>query len=127
MLAQGGSMINELLSLRGGKALVFDEQFSGEIHKFSIPSHAIPEFTSITTKPKRPLDDLPRAEDDDIAMIFHTSGTTSGRPKPVPETHRWLKCQADVNWPGAWQGGDGTQDTFNALGSFAHAGSATGK
>ncbi|KAF8058198.1 acetyl-CoA synthetase-like protein [Lyophyllum atratum] len=126
LVAQGGSMINDLLSLRGGKALVYDEHFAGDIQNVAVPSCVIPKFESIPETPHWRLDDLPHAEDEDVAIIFHTSGTTSGRPKPVPQTHRWLRCQSHVNWPGLWQGGsDGAQKRFNTLGYLANVGSAT--
>ncbi|KAG6919695.1 hypothetical protein DXG01_002641 [Tephrocybe rancida] len=132
MLTQGSSMIDDLLRLSSGKVLVYDPYFTKHLQGISVPTCVIPELSTTRmpgTIPHWPLDDLPLVDDEDVAMIFHTSGTTSGRPKPVPQTHRWLKCQSQVNWPGAWQGlGDHTtQKCFNNLGSFGNVGSATGQ
>jgi len=40
----------------------------------------------------QPLDDLllptPQVDDTDVAYLHHTSGTSSGLPKPIPQSHR---------------------------------------
>ncbi|OJD35009.1 acetyl-synthetase-like protein [Diplodia corticola] len=38
----------------------------------------------------RPPPTHPRT--DDVAFLFHTSGTSSGLPKPIPQTHRGAVC-----------------------------------
>ncbi|KAF8075326.1 acetyl-CoA synthetase-like protein [Lyophyllum atratum] len=125
LLSKGGSVVNDLLHIRAGKAFIYDGYYAEHAQHITVPISMIPDLASIPETPHWRLQDLPHAEDDDVAIIFHTSGTTSGRPKPVPQTHKWLKCQSQVNWPGAWQGGDGTQKRFNNLGSFGSIGSAT--
>ncbi|KAG6856200.1 hypothetical protein H0H87_006596 [Tephrocybe sp. NHM501043] len=126
MLAQGSPMVEDLLRISAGKALVHDGYFTSHLHATSLPTAIIPDIATLRKISRCRLDDLPLVDDEEVAMIFHTSGTTSGRPKPVPQTHRWLKCQSKVNWPGAWQGGDlDIQKCFNNLGSFGNVGSAT--
>ncbi|GLB41447.1 putative AMP-binding enzyme [Lyophyllum shimeji] len=120
-----GPMINELLHVRAGKAFIYDKYYAAEVQHVRVPTAVIPELSSIPVTPPSQLGSLPQAQDEDVAVIFHTTGTTSGRPKSVPQTHKWLKCQSQVNWPGAWQGGDGSQKCFNNLGSFGSVGSAT--
>ncbi|KIP05680.1 hypothetical protein PHLGIDRAFT_119584 [Phlebiopsis gigantea 11061_1 CR5-6] len=61
----------------------------------------------------------------DVAIIFHTSGTTGGRPKPVPQSHSWCKTHSMVCWKGIWQGSWDTPDVVNNIGSFAHMGAST--
>lgn len=120
-----GSMINELLQLRAGKAFIYDQYYAADIKNINMPTAVIPDLSSIPVTPDWQLGNLRQVQDDDVAIIFHTTGTTSGRPKPVPQTHKWLKCQSQVNWPAAWQGGNGSQKCFNNLGSFGSVGSAT--
>ncbi|GJJ14464.1 hypothetical protein Clacol_008728 [Clathrus columnatus] len=37
---------------------------------------------------------------DDMVLIFHTSGSTSGKPKPVPHTRKWLDGHSRKSIPG---------------------------
>ncbi|KAJ7846028.1 acetyl-CoA synthetase-like protein [Mycena olivaceomarginata] len=121
-------VIRDLFAKTGGKALLFDPKFTGLVEESDIglPSQVIPDLNNLPAV-SSPLPDLPEVTPDDIALIFHTSGTTSGIPKPVPETHRWLKCQAQVQWPNLMQcyREDGRPLVVNNLGSFANIGSAT--
>ena len=58
--------------------------------------------------------------------IHHfVSKTTGGRPKPVPQSHKWCVAHATYCWNGAWQGRYDTQDVVNNIGSFAHMGAST--
>ncbi|KAG6828961.1 hypothetical protein H0H87_012937, partial [Tephrocybe sp. NHM501043] len=126
MTTQGGTMINELISLRSGKALVYDPYFEEHVHKITVPTFFIPDLQTLASSHGQgPLSDIPQAEDDDVAIIFHTSGTTSGRPKPVPQSHKWLRFQSELNWPSAWQVEGQSQKCFNNVGSFAAVASAT--
>ncbi|KAJ6570813.1 hypothetical protein DFH09DRAFT_1462718, partial [Mycena vulgaris] len=56
-------------------------------------------------------------------MIFHTSGTTSGKPKPIPESHRWFRFETE-QWRGLCQGSSESQNLFNNIVSFGHVDSA---
>lgn len=126
MATQGGTMINDLLALRGGKVLVIDQHYRDHIPKITVPTLVIPDFPELLALVgNEKLLDLPQVDDDAIAMIFHTSGTTSGRPKPVPESHKWLRYQSDINWPRAWQSEGEAQKCFNNVGSLANVASAT--
>ncbi|KAH8101485.1 acetyl-CoA synthetase-like protein [Cristinia sonorae] len=123
----GISTIRDLLSTTGGKALLYDRTFANVVHGFDLPTILIPELDAIPALTTQ-LPPLPEVEDDDMAMIFHTSGTTSGRPKPVPETHNWLLCQAEMQASSVWQTRehfDGAQDVFNNIGNFGNVGTAT--
>ncbi|KAG6906981.1 hypothetical protein DXG01_011121 [Tephrocybe rancida] len=126
MATQGGTMINDLLTLQNGKALVYDPHYQDQVHKIAVPTLVAPELQPATNSLGfEQLSDLPVVEDDDVAIIFHTSGTTSGRPKPVPQSHKWLRFQSEVNWPSAWQVEGEAQKCFNNVGSFANVASAT--
>lgn len=118
-------VIDDLLTATGGKALVYDASFAQHAKNAHHSSLPIPELSIIATSADLPLPELPSVELTDMAVIFHTSGTTSGKPKPIPETHRFLKSQAQVQWPAIWKAEFKTQATFNNLGSFAAVGSGT--
>ncbi|KAF9477030.1 acetyl-CoA synthetase-like protein [Pholiota conissans] len=118
--------VPSVLSMTQGKAILYDPFFSSAIA--SLPYKCIALVNDLNLLPllgDRKLPAIPDVPDDALGVIFHTSGTTGGRPKPVPETHKWLRCQAQVQWPAIWQGGDDVQGVVNNLGSFANVGSAT--
>ncbi|KAJ6544423.1 acetyl-CoA synthetase-like protein [Mycena capillaripes] len=120
-------VIRDLFKKTGGKTLIFDPKFAPLVQETDpgLPSLAIPELNTLPAL-SAPLPDLPNVSEDDIAIFFHTSGTTSGIPKPVPETHRWLRCQSQVQWPNLMQCyPDGRPLLVNNIGSFANVGSAT--
>jgi acyl-coenzyme A synthetase/AMP-(fatty) acid ligase len=99
-------IIRDLFRKSGGKALLYAPEFAARVDitdtgARSIQSVVIPELSTLPAVSSLPA--LPDVTPDDIALIFHTSGTTSGVPKPVPETHRWLKSQAQVQWPNLMQ------------------------
>ncbi|KAG6885192.1 hypothetical protein C0993_004976 [Termitomyces sp. T159_Od127] len=126
MATQGGIMINELLALQEGKVLILDPHYKDHVPQITVPTLVIPDFSALPALLEdEKLLDLPEVDDDAIAMIFHTSGTTSGRPKPVPESHKWLRYQSDINWPRAWQSEGKAQKCFNNVGSLANVASAT--
>ncbi|KAG6861128.1 hypothetical protein C0995_003580 [Termitomyces sp. Mi166 len=125
MATQGGAMINDLLKLPNGKALVYDEYYQEHIPKVGFPTLTIPDLSSLATSQEpEQLADLPTVKEDDIAIIFHTSGTTSGRPKPVPQSHKWLRYQWEVSWRCVWQAEGPKQKVFSNIGSFANVASA---
>ncbi|KAJ7763650.1 acetyl-CoA synthetase-like protein [Mycena maculata] len=120
-------VVRDLLAKTGGKALIYDPSFAkvvADAGRFEFPCLTIPDLHCLPIPSGLP--DLPEVTPNDIALIFHTSGTTSGVPKPVPETHRWLKCQAQVQWPKIFQCYTAGQPLLvNNIGSFANVGSAT--
>ncbi|KAJ7333444.1 acetyl-CoA synthetase-like protein [Mycena albidolilacea] len=118
-------IIRDLFAKTGGKTLLFEPTFANLVTDFELPSLAIPELGALPAVTS-PLPPLPDVAPTDPGLIFHTSGTTSGIPKPIPETHRWIKCQAQVLWPKTWQCyPDGRPLILNNIGSFANIGSAT--
>lgn len=42
-----------------------------------------------------------RIQQTDIAFLFHTSGTSSGLPKPIPQTHGGAACALPQHLPGS--------------------------
>ena len=54
------------------------------------------QFRALTSEQLEPstlvsLPDISESQEDDIAFIFHINGLTSGSPKLVPMTYRWLR------------------------------------
>ncbi|KAH7220086.1 hypothetical protein BKA60DRAFT_608762 [Fusarium oxysporum] len=73
------SVAHELLTAAGAAALVHDPCLASVLQ----------DSTSKLT----PVGPLPKMMDgDQILMIYHTSGSTSGAPKLVPITARWMEC-----------------------------------
>lgn len=81
-------VILELLKKSQGTALIHDVTYLPVLRTCPIPSFiAIDAFGVTTDSSLRPYVTTPRG--DDILMIFHTSGSTSGRPKLVPCSYAW--------------------------------------
>ncbi|KAJ7661325.1 acetyl-CoA synthetase-like protein [Mycena polygramma] len=118
-------IVRDLLAKTKGKTLIFEPNFVDRVADIGLPSIPIPDLATLQTV-SSPLPALPEVTPTDVAIIFHTSGTVSGVPKPVPEPHRWVKCQAQVQWPSIFQCyRNGPQLVVNNIGSFANVGSAT--
>ena len=83
-------VVHELLHRAGAQALIYDASFESTLKGFSLPVYRA--LTSERLEPSAPvsLPDISESQEDDIAFIFHTSGSTSGSPKLVPMTYRWL-------------------------------------
>ncbi|KAK3677667.1 putative NRPS-like protein biosynthetic cluster [Recurvomyces mirabilis] len=60
----------------------------GSLQVASLPFSSITQLESLE---KIGVEDLPArqaASEEDVAYLHHTSGTSSGMPKPIPQTHR---------------------------------------
>ncbi|KAJ6604261.1 acetyl-CoA synthetase-like protein [Mycena vulgaris] len=121
---QGLGVIRDLLSACDGKALVHDPSFESAVQELGLPAFVTPALDALVIPEAEMIPLLPPVEPTDTAMIFHTSGTTSGKPKPIPESHRWFRFQTE-QWRGLCQGSSESQNLFNNIGSFGHVGSAT--
>lgn len=80
-------IIYELLQRANAKALVYDSTIYANLDDCPLPTYLAAFPKEINTS--EPLTELISTEDD-IAFIFHTSGSTSGSPKLVPCDYRWL-------------------------------------
>lgn len=82
-------VIFELLAKSSGMALIFDESF-GDVE----PQGGVPTYMASDVRAEAVCDvTLPPiaegTDGDETLMIFHTSGSTSGRPKLVPCSYEW--------------------------------------
>ncbi|KAI0641381.1 acetyl-CoA synthetase-like protein [Trametes meyenii] len=120
------TFVQDLLSDHEARALIYHEMFEAllphvqwEQQLIKLPKpHEVPAVDAPKGAP-------PTVGEDDVAMIFHTSGTTGGRPKPVPQTHKWLVAEGEVTWKCVIQRHPEGQHVFNNIGSFASIGAAS--
>lgn len=54
----------------------------------SLPFNADQTLSTISSNGPDDLTGVPDVHDSDVAYLHHTSGTSSGVPKPIPQTHR---------------------------------------
>lgn len=88
-------VIFELLEKSNGQALIFESSFGSIQPRGRISAHAavdarVHDVPSTALPPIRET-----GNGDDILMIFHTSGSTSGRPKLVPCSYSWWDALLD--------------------------------
>jgi hypothetical protein len=115
-----------MLGKSGAKALVIDAQFATDAASAGIPTFTTLTADDLKTAPQVYLGDLPRVQEKDNAVIVHSSGTTSGMPKLIFQSHIWAKTMIQDKWPMADVPGYDTPLVSNSLGSLAHVGSFCG-
>ncbi|KAI8989116.1 acetyl-CoA synthetase-like protein [Trametes punicea] len=134
---EDAALIMELLSHSGGKALVVDSSFAAKLT--SADPSVLPHFVALDdTQISQLIRDVKQGGNegeqlafvpdaavrpDDIAALFHSSGTTGGRPKIIPNTYKMLNTVISRKFPSAGltsQGDGGQQITINTIGSLAH-------
>ncbi|KAF9460787.1 hypothetical protein BDZ94DRAFT_1265122 [Collybia nuda] len=112
-------IIYELLDQANAKALIYDSTVFANLDGCSLPTYqaSFPEESNANGS----LADIALGEND-LAFIFHTSGSTSGSPKLVPCSYGWLNGvvlkSGKVSHPGA----SGRQDVTVWMGSMCHIG-----
>ncbi|KIY45488.1 acetyl-CoA synthetase-like protein [Fistulina hepatica ATCC 64428] len=82
-------VVFELLHRANAKALVYDTAYASAIREAHVPTYRgvdarTRDLSTVALPP------LPNVDGRDTAMIFHTSGSTSGSPKLVPCSYIWL-------------------------------------
>lgn len=83
------SVLYQLLASAGAVALIYEPSYQSCIVNSPIPTFSTGEDILSLSINQLQLPVLaPKA--DDVIMIFHTSGSTSGSPKLVPLTAKWL-------------------------------------
>ncbi|KAI0765860.1 acetyl-CoA synthetase-like protein [Trametes elegans] len=113
--------VQDLLYMHAARVLVFDSTFMALITTVEWQQSAI-RLPSLVELPvpnaETPTGPLPQVSADDVAIIFHTSGTTGGRPKPVPQTHKWIIGYGEHLCDWVVQGRPEGQYVFSNIGSF---------
>ncbi|KAJ7585901.1 acetyl-CoA synthetase-like protein [Mycena floridula] len=111
-------VIIELLAFTKGKALLYDPGLSDHVADLGLPAFPCPASETIAVF-SGCLPDLPAVNPTDTVMIFHSSGTTSGKPKPIPQKHGFLSSFPSRRTE-VWKGDLQTPSMLNNIGSFAH-------
>ncbi|TFK76995.1 acetyl-CoA synthetase-like protein [Pluteus cervinus] len=81
------SVIYELLHRAQAKAIIYDPNFASSLESCPVPHFPANDVIPASTYQ---IPTLPPVTESSVAFIFHTSGSTSGSPKLVPCTYRWL-------------------------------------
>lgn len=83
-------IIHQLLREANARALIYASEFTALTTSFSLPVHPAVCKSNMGT-PSAALPPLPSStESNDLAVIFHTDGSISGRPNLVPCNQQWL-------------------------------------
>lgn len=88
-------VVHELLREANARTLIFASEFAASTASFSVPVYPAvhKRDMGVNSATLPPL--ASSAEGNDMVFIFHTSGSTSGRPKLVPCNRRWLHSVVD--------------------------------
>jgi acyl-CoA synthetase (AMP-forming)/AMP-acid ligase II len=79
-------VIYELLAKSQARALIYDDSFVKDLSNCPIPIIS----TDGPFDSSAPMPVFPNVSLEDTAFLFHTSGSTSGSPKLIPYSYRWL-------------------------------------
>ena len=82
-------VIYELLRKANAHAIIYDPSFESMLNDCPVPSYRAFQSERIECV-QESLPNVWDIHEDDIAFYFHTSGSTSGSPKLVPMSFRWL-------------------------------------
>ncbi|KAF4337748.1 4-hydroxybenzoate benzoate ligase [Fusarium beomiforme] len=114
------SVVYELLNKSQAAALIYDPSCEALVTDCPVPVFPIEGALD-----KNPLEDTKLTkvtnslDGDQISVIFHTSGSTSGMPKLVPATVKWMDCLIRKNKP---YPDEGPRSIYCFIGSHAHVG-----
>ncbi|KAF8078511.1 hypothetical protein FPV67DRAFT_58582 [Lyophyllum atratum] len=113
------SVIYELLQRGQAKTLIHDTTFASTLEECPVPTHLVITPETVDSEVLPPLSDM---GEDDIAFIFHTSGSTSGSPKLVPCSYRWLNSAVHKSHQASRPRSLQRQDVTVWMGSMCHIG-----
>ncbi|TBU34338.1 acetyl-CoA synthetase-like protein [Dichomitus squalens] len=115
-------VIYELLEKADGKAIIYEPELSDMLSNCPRPSYSAIDLRDVDISDAL-VPPMPHpTSTDDISMIFHTSGSTSGRPKLLPCTFKWLNAMVDKSARTSRPLRKDGQDVTVAMGSMCHIG-----
>ncbi|KAI0830640.1 acetyl-CoA synthetase-like protein [Trametes gibbosa] len=117
-------IIFELLERSNGKALIYDDAYASVLSHNPVPTYIAVDARTLPWAEATLPPNRGSTNGDDTLMIFHTSGSTSGRPKLVPCSYAWWDFTLTKTWramkPKASR--NGRQDVTVWMGSLSHFG-----
>ncbi|KXN89924.1 hypothetical protein AN958_04928 [Leucoagaricus sp. SymC.cos] len=114
-------VIYELLARADAKALIYEATFAASVTDCPVPAHLAVRSDTIPESPYS-LSPLPPITEQDVAFVFHTSGSTSGSPKLVPCNYRWIATSLTKSRQLSTPGNKNQQDVTVWMGSMCHIG-----
>ncbi|KAI0034282.1 acetyl-CoA synthetase-like protein [Vararia minispora EC-137] len=115
-------VVFELLSKAKASALVFEPSFKPIVTGCPVPSHDAFSLDAATNHDE-PLPPLHAGVvPSDTALIFHTSGSTSGSPKLVPCSYTWVQAAIEKSHHVAKPLAASGRDVTVWMGSMSHIG-----
>ncbi|PPQ95816.1 hypothetical protein CVT26_015925 [Gymnopilus dilepis] len=115
------SVIYELLQKANARALIYDPSFESLLADCPVPTHCILRSEKVG-RVDEALPDIREFKEDDIAFYFHTSGSTSGSPKLVPTSFRWMSTVVVKSRHISMPQNPERQDVTVCMGSMCHIG-----
>jgi hypothetical protein len=95
------SMIFELMGKSKASALIHEPSCETLVQDCPVPIFSTGDVLETVPAPDTQLDQITTSlNPDQVSVIFHTSGSTSGMPKLVPATVKWMDCLIRKNKPG---------------------------
>ncbi|KAH9947492.1 acetyl-CoA synthetase-like protein [Amylocystis lapponica] len=115
-------VIYELLRKSNAKSLIYEPSCVPDLSNSPFPIHVALDVHGMDLR----SDPLPRMVEgikgSDTVMIFHTSGSTSGRPKVIPCSYSWLHAMVSKSGHVTKPINAGRQDVTVWMGSMCHIG-----
>ncbi|KAJ3800479.1 acetyl-CoA synthetase-like protein [Lentinula aff. detonsa] len=115
-------VVFELLVKANAKALIFDDTYSDIVQNCHVPIYPAMKGAEEVDAGSEFVPDLPVVTERDISFIFHTSGSTSGSPKLVPCSYRWLDTTVSKSSQISMPRDPARQDVTTWMGSMCHIG-----
>ncbi|KAF5565365.1 4-hydroxybenzoate benzoate ligase [Fusarium napiforme] len=114
------AVVYELLHKSNAAALIYDSSCDSLVKDCPVPTFTSERNLGKAATQDHELEKMTTAlNGDQVSVIFHTSGSTSGIPKLVPTTVRWMDCLIRKNKPYTRTG---PQPVYCLMGSHAHVG-----
>ncbi|KAL0579504.1 hypothetical protein V5O48_002488 [Marasmius crinis-equi] len=125
--------LNTLLKSSGAQALIYQEGHFDRVKSWISTHTTLKLYPAISAFPEPESDSNPplpglsseKHSDDDIVIIVHTSGSTSGIPKCVPYTYRFMDAAVAKAALTCVPGPTRTRDVNSWLGSACQAANLT--
>jgi acyl-coenzyme A synthetase/AMP-(fatty) acid ligase len=121
---ENANVVWDLLSASNAKALILDAEFSSSSEGCSLPTLPALVFSDFKDGDQMLDDIVVDVAENCVAVIVHSSGTTSGSPKLIRTTHGWISTYMRYKYS-LCQGTLDGENVANTLGSLAHVGSLT--